>query len=54
MDYTTAILWYLAWPLLIWLAYRFVVLNLKHHAKMERLEELEARYAEEKGPHAPS
>jgi hypothetical protein len=47
-DTTTALLWYASWPVLIWLAYRFVLLNLRHHARMERLEELEARYARER------
>jgi len=47
MDYATAIGWYMALPVTVWLAYRFVMLNLKHHAKMERLEQLEARYADE-------
>ena len=46
-DTATALLWYASWPVLIWLAYRFVLLNLRHHARMERLEELEARYAKE-------
>ncbi len=43
MNYTEAILWYLAWPLIIWLSLKFVMLNLKHHKNMERLEELEAK-----------
>ncbi|MCF6207588.1 MAG: hypothetical protein L3J47_11985 [Sulfurovum sp.] len=47
-NYTEALIWYAAWPVLIYLAYRFVLLNLRHHGKMERLEELEARYAQEK------
>ncbi len=46
-NYTEALIWYSIWPLLIYVAYRFVLLNLRHHAKMERLEELEARYANE-------
>ena len=41
MQYTDAILWYASWPVLIYIAYRFVLLNMKHHAKMERLEEYE-------------
>jgi len=47
MEYLEALIWYASWPVLIWLAYRFVMLNLHHHAKMERLEELEKRYADE-------
>ena len=46
-HYTEAILWYAAWPILIFIAYKYVLLNLRHHAKMERLEELEERYREE-------
>ncbi len=46
-HYTEAMLWYAAWPILIFIAYKFVLLNLRHHAKMERLEELEERYREE-------
>ena len=47
MEYLDGILWYLSWPLVIWIAYKFVIINLRHHAKMERLEELEKRYAKE-------
>jgi len=47
MEYTQALIWYAMWPVLIFLAYKFVLLNLRHHAKMERLEELEERYAQE-------
>ena len=46
-EYTEALTWYAMWPILIYIAYRFVLLNLKHHSKMERLEELEAHYANE-------
>ncbi|ADV45867.1 hypothetical protein [Nitratifractor salsuginis] len=44
MDYTEAIIWYLSWPLLIYITYRFVWLNIRHHQRMERLEELEEHY----------
>ncbi|RUM63569.1 MAG: hypothetical protein DSZ05_08365 [Sulfurospirillum sp.] len=47
MDYTEAIIWYTAWPVLIFIAYKFVMLNLRHHAKMERLEMLEERFGEQ-------
>jgi len=47
MDYTEAIIWYTAWPVLIFVAYKFVMLNLRHHAKMERLEMLEERFGEQ-------
>ena len=41
MDYTEAIIWYLSWPVLIYLAYKFVELNIFHHSNMEKLEDLE-------------
>ncbi len=47
MQYTEAILWYAMWPVLIFVAYKFVMVNLRHFSKMERLEELEARYNSE-------
>ncbi len=47
MDYTDAIFWYASWPVLIYVAYRFVLINMKHHAKMERLEMLEERFGKE-------
>ena len=46
-TYMNALIWYGTWPVLIYLAYRFVLLNLRHHAKMERLEELEESVIEE-------
>lgn len=47
MDYTEAIIWYAMWPVLIFVAYKFVLLNLRHHAKMERLEMLEEHFGEQ-------
>jgi len=47
MEYTDAIIWYLSWPAIVYLSYRFVLLNLKHHAKMERLEMLEKKFGKE-------
>ena len=38
-----AIIWYSAWPVVIYLSLKFVMLNLKHFSKMERLEELEKK-----------
>ena len=49
MEYLSEILWYSSWPIVIFLSVKFVQLNLKHYEKMERLEELEALYAKEKG-----
>jgi hypothetical protein len=47
MEYTDALIWYASWPVLIYIAYRFVLLNLRHHAKMERLAMLEKKYGHE-------
>ena len=46
MEYLTETIWYLSWPVLIYISYKFVTLNLHHYKKMERLEELEAIYAQ--------
>ena len=42
-----AMIWYGVWPIVIYIAYKFVGLNLEHFAKMERLEELERHYGKE-------
>jgi len=42
MNYTTELLWYASWPVVIYLAYKFVLLNINHHQKMEKLEDIEA------------
>ncbi len=47
MEFLGSILWYLSWPIVIGIAVNFVHLNIAHYKRMERLEELEARYAEE-------
>jgi len=47
MEYIDAIIWYASWPVLIYVAYRFVLINLRHHAKMERLELLEKHCGQE-------
>jgi len=47
MEYLTGSLWYLSWPILIYLSYKFVSLNLYHHAKMERLEMFEKRFGDQ-------
>ncbi len=33
MDYTTEILWFASWPILVYLSYRFVLFNLKKYEK---------------------
>lgn len=45
MEYIESLLWLGLWPLIIFLGYKFAVLNLRHYQKMERLEELEERIA---------
>jgi hypothetical protein len=47
MNYIDGILWYASWPIVLWVAYKFVMINLYHHAKMERLEMLEKRFGAE-------
>ena len=34
-EYTNAILWYISWPILIYISYRFVLLNLNKYEKKE-------------------
>lgn len=36
-----AIIWYASWPVLIYVAWRFVWLNVRHVQRMEKLETLE-------------
>ncbi len=30
IDYTHAIIWYMVWPLVIFLSYKFIRLNIEH------------------------
>ena len=30
VDYTTALIWYALWPLVIFVAYKFVRMNIEH------------------------
>ena len=48
MENLSEILWYVSWPVVIYIGLKFTQLNLKHFKKMERLEELEALHAEGK------
>lgn len=32
-DYTTALIWYAMWPLVIFVAYKFVRMNIEHLEK---------------------
>jgi len=36
-----AIIWYAVWPVVIYVSWKFVMLNIKHFSKMEQLEEFE-------------
>ena len=47
MEYIGSLLWLALWPLVIFLGYKFMALNLHHYQKMERLEELEERIAQD-------
>lgn len=38
-----SILWYMTWPIVIFIAWKFVVINVNQHLKMERLEAYEAK-----------
>ena len=40
-HYVASIIWFILWPVMIFLSYKFVSLNIKHFQKLERLEELE-------------
>ena len=30
IDYTSAMLWYVSWPIAIWISYKFIRLNIEH------------------------
>ncbi|MGB5507027.1 MAG: hypothetical protein WBM70_10120 [Sulfurovum sp.] len=30
LDYTAAMLWYTSWPVVIFISYKFVMLNIEH------------------------
>lgn len=30
VDYTSALLWYASWPVVIFISYKFVLLNIEH------------------------
>lgn len=37
MEYIREILFILSWPLLIYICYKFIILNINHFEKMEKL-----------------
>ena len=41
VDYTASLIWLAAWPLIIFLGYRFAAFNLEHFGRLERLQECE-------------
>jgi|APCry1669189101_1035198.scaffolds.fasta_scaffold00541_3 glycerol-3-phosphate acyltransferase PlsY len=45
-----SLIWYATWPVVIFITWKFVYLNIRHHHNMERLEafEEEARLKAEK------
>ncbi len=43
MEYLTEILWFLSWPLVIFLGLKFSILNINQIERLERLEELESK-----------
>lgn len=38
VDYTTSLIWLAAWPVIIFLGYKFAAFNVKHYGRIERLE----------------
>lgn len=41
VDYTASLIWLAAWPLIIFLGYKFTALNIDHFARCEKLMEKE-------------
>lgn len=41
MQYLKEILFILSWPLVIYISYKFIVLNIKHFEKMEKYQDKE-------------
>jgi hypothetical protein len=41
VDYTVSLIWLAAWPLIIFLGYRFTAFNIKHFTRMERFAQTE-------------
>ncbi len=39
VDYTTSLIWLAAWPLIIFLGYKFAALNIRQIERIEALEE---------------
>jgi len=41
MEFLGEIIWFTSWPVVIYIALKFVQLNIEHYKQMERFEELE-------------
>lgn len=39
IDYTESLIWLAAWPLIIYLGYKFAAFNMAHFTRIERLEQ---------------
>jgi hypothetical protein len=39
MEYLAELVWYTSWPVVVFIALKFVQLNVKHFENMEKLEE---------------
>ncbi|MFP4331910.1 MAG: hypothetical protein ACLFQJ_01295 [Campylobacterales bacterium] len=39
IDYTSSIMWLIAWPLIIYISYKFIRLNISHLQKLEKMDE---------------
>lgn len=39
MEYFGELIWYLSWPVVVFVALKFVQLNIKHLENMEKLEQ---------------
>lgn len=37
MSVTEAIVWFCTWPIAIWVSYKFVMINLNEHDRLEAL-----------------
>jgi len=42
MENLEEIIWFASWPVVIYVALKFISINLEHYKNMEKLEDLEA------------
>jgi hypothetical protein len=38
VDYTSSLIWFSVWPVVIYLGYKFTAFNLEHFSKLEECE----------------